>query len=234
MALRGTYTRRRDTLTAMFDAMRSALGPSNWWPAQTPFEVAVGAVLTQNTAWTNVEKALDGLRGMDALHPARLARLDEATLQEAIRPAGFFRQKSATLRRLLDFLDSHGGLGDSPADEDLVCLADRETEVLRGELLSVGGIGPETADCILLYALARPSFVVDAYTRRVFHRHALVPEDIAYGELRDFFMEALPSDVPLFNEYHALIVRVGKDFCRKAKPDCSACPLGAFLSYESD
>ncbi len=225
----GTYARRREILSAMFEAMRQSLGPSHWWPAKTPFEVAVGAILTQNTAWTNVEKALDNLRDVGALSPAPMASLSDAALEEAIRPAGFFRQKSKTLRRLLDFLGSNGGLTGDETDDHLACLAKGDTEELRESLLSVRGIGPETADCILLYALGRPSFVVDAYTRRIFHRHGLVPDDIPYAELRDFFMEALTPDTAIFNEYHACIVRVGKDFCRKGKALCAACPLRLFL-----
>jgi endonuclease-3 related protein len=230
----GTYARRRETLTAMFAAMRDSLGPSDWWPARSPFEVAVGAVLTQNTAWTNVEKALDNLRARGALHPVPLTALDEAELAEAIRPAGFFRQKGATLRRLLDFLAANGGLTGGASDDSLICFAGRDTESLRGDLLAIRGIGPETADCVLLYALGRPSFVADAYTRRLFHRHALVPDAVSYAELRDFFMEALEPDAIVFNEYQALIVRVGKAFCRKSAPLCTACPLRHFLEYGPD
>ncbi len=229
---KGTYARRRELLADMFAAMEKALGPSRWWPADTPFEVAVGAVLTQNTAWANVEKALDRLKAAKALHPASMAALSEAELEEAVRPAGFFRQKGKTLRHLLDFLASNGGLGGVPSDDDLSCLAKRETEDLREALLGVRGIGPETADCILLYALGRPSFVVDAYTRRIFHRHGLVADDISYAELRDFFMEALEPDTAFFNECHARIVRVGKDFCRKSGALCAACPLRPFLDHE--
>ena len=226
-----TYGRRRAVLEAMFVALSAHFGPSNWWPARTPFEVVLGAILTQNTAWTNVEKALVALDVETALIPDRIAALSPEILEIIIRPAGFFRQKSKKIYAFLDFLNSYGGMGNGRADVTLTCFNFLEDAELRTRLLSVSGIGPETADSILLYALERPYFVVDAYTRRLFHRHGLVSDCIGYAELQEFFMDVLPRDVALFNEYHALIVRVGKDFCRKTKPRCDICPLAPFLDH---
>lgn len=238
----------RDTLVPLYDAMAAHFGPCRWWPGETPFEIAVGAVLTQNTAWRNVEKALARLKAGGPLTPARLLAMPTPALEEAIRPSGFYRLKAARLRNLLEFMASfpgfaacaqppprhHGSTHPLSADgADLAFMQCRDTQTLRNELLAVKGIGPETADCILLYALGRPSFVVDTYTRRLVVRHGLlppgVPPTLQYDELRDFFMKALPLDVPLFNEYHALIVRTGSGFCKKNRPLCHACPLGHFL-----
>ena len=218
----------------MYDALLAHFGPSNWWPAKTPFEVALGAILTQNTAWVNVEKAILLLDSATGLIPDRIAALSPAELAEAVRPSGFFRQKSKKIYNFLELLDRHNGLGHGEVDAMLHCFADVTDKAMREELLAVSGIGPETADCILLYALNRPFFVVDAYTKRLLHRHALIDEMLEYQELQEFFMDALPEDVPLYNEYHALIVRVGKDFCRKTNPKCDTCPLGFLLEYEPE
>lgn len=212
----------RRLLEDMYAAMHGSLGPSGWWPAETDFEVAVGAVLTQNTSWGNVEKAIAALREADCLEPRAMHALAEGDLAEIIRPAGFFRVKARRLRNLLDWLKK-------ACDYDLVALRGRDMAALRSELLAVNGIGPETADCILCYALGYPSFVVDAYTRRIFSRHGLVAESVGYEDLRGLFMSRLPPDTALFNEYHGLIVRVAKQWCRKGKRDCAACPLGVFL-----
>lgn len=232
---------RRRTLLAFYEAMAARFGPSYWWPGETPFEVAVGAVLTQNTAWTNVEKALARLKAGGPLRPARLLAMPGEELEEAIRPSGFFRLKAVRLRNLLAYMASFDGF-DGADGADLAFMQGDDTASLRRGLLAVTGVGPETADCILLYALGRPSFVVDAYTRRMLGRHApsfphsgpdaAVPSaaaSIGYDELRAYFMDALPLDVPLYNEYHALIVRTGKAFCKKTRPLCHACPLGPFL-----
>ncbi len=213
---------REKLLMDMYEAMLGALGPSGWWPARTPFEVAVGAVLTQNTNWKNVEKAIAALDAAGALDPRAMAALAPARLAELIRPSGYFQVKTARLRALLAFLDEACGY-------DLAALARRDLDALRPALLRVRGVGPETADSILLYALNQPTFVVDAYTRRILARHALIPEDTPYEETREFFMDVLEPDVALFNEYHALIVRVAKDWCRKAAPRCEGCPLQPFL-----
>lgn len=209
----------------LFGAMLGRLGPSGWWPAQTPFEVAVGAILTQNTNWQNVEKAIEALRSAGGLTEHGLASIEPARLEQLIRPAGFFRQKAAKLRGLEAFLQEH-------ANGILANLALQPMEEIREKLLSVKGIGPETADSILLYALDKPSFVVDAYTKRILTRHGLLPEDVLYDEMREFFMDVLPADVPLFNEYHALLVRVAKEWCHKSAPKCDECPLGSYLEYE--
>ena len=212
----------RELLEDMFAAMRGALGPSCWWPADSDFEVMVGAVLTQNTAWSNVEKAITALREAGKLSPCAMHDLPEGDLAALIRPAGFFRVKARRLRNLLAWLQE-------ACDFNLAVLRGRDLASLRAELLAVNGIGPETADCILCYALGLPSFVVDAYTRRIFARHGLALENIGYAELRDLFMRALPPDTAVYNEYHALLVRVAKKWCRKGKTDCKTCPLGGFL-----
>lgn len=214
--------KRHALLTRYYEAMLAELGPSRWWPGRTPFEVALGAILTQNTAWANVEKAVHNLLEQGLLDPLALQRLPDEELSALIRPAGAFRVKTVRVRNFLRFLHES-------CDSDMARLRERDVDALRGDLLRVSGIGPETADSILLYALDLPSFVVDAYTRRILTRHGLVSEDIGYEELRQFFMDALPPDVPLFNEYHALIVRTGKGWCAKKSGKCQSCPLACFL-----
>jgi endonuclease-3 related protein len=213
---------REAVLLDYYRAMRAELGPSRWWPGDTPFEIALGAILTQNTAWANVEKAMHNLRESGLLEPRALARLTDGELAMLIRPAGAFRVKAARVRNFLNFLHEK-------CDLDMDGLRGETVEGLRPALLEVSGIGPETADSILLYALGLPSFVVDAYTRRILGRHGLIPEDIGYGELRDFFMDVLPPDTALYNEYHALIVRTGKNWCAKKAGKCASCPLAVFL-----
>lgn len=214
--------KRETLLLNIYSAMLAELGPSHWWPGETPLEIALGAILTQNTAWTNVEKALHNLRTEGLLQAEALYELPEHTLAELIRPSGFFRVKAGRIRNFLGFLYETCAL-------NMEKLRFRDMAALRERLLGVPGIGPETADSILLYALNLPSFVVDAYTRRILNRHGLVPEDIEYGELRDFFMDVLPEDADLFNEYHALLVRVGKTWCARTTPRCADCPLAPFL-----
>lgn len=209
----------------MYNALLERLGPSYWWPGETPFEIAIGAILTQNTNWKNVEKAISNLKGADALSPHAIADMPDEQLAEAIRPSGYFNAKTKKLKTFVHWLGQR-------CDYDITALRNDDMLTLRQELLEINGIGPETADCILCYSLDMPSFVVDAYTRRMFHRHALVPEDIHYEELRDFFMDVLPHDTDLFNQYHALIVRAGKEWCRKSKPLCEQCPLCDFLEGE--
>lgn len=196
-------------------------GAQSWWPADSPFEVMVGAVLTQNTAWINVEKAIANLRAADALNCAAILGLGDAALAELIRPAGYYNVKTRRLKALCHFLDRRGVAGRPEA------LSGQEPpSALRSALLAVHGVGEETADSILLYALGHPSFVVDAYTRRAFVRLGLVGEDAGYAEIQAAFERHLPRDAALYNEYHALIVRLGKEHCRP-RPRCPGCPLHA-------
>lgn len=193
-------------------------GPQHWWPGETPFEILVGAVLTQNTNWRNVVKAIDNLKERQLLvfHGLHGATVEE--IAGCIRPSGYYNVKAARLRNLLLMIShQYGG--------ELEALLADETSRARANLLSVKGIGPETADAILLYCGNHPLFVVDAYTHRVFSRHGLAPEECDYDELQALFMDSLPSDPQLYNEYHALIVRVGKDYCKKGNPQCEGCPL---------
>ena len=214
--------RNRPPLEEVYRLLFNQWGPQFWWPGRTRLEIIVGAILTQNTAWTNVEKAICRLRKARALNLRRLHSVDLKTLAEWIRPAGYFNVKARRLRSFTQLMFGRFG-------GDLRRLFALETPALREVLLSVNGIGPETADAIVLYAFSRPSCVADAYTRRIFSRHGHVPEQISYEALRAYFMEALPVDVPLYNEYHALIVRVGNVYCKKRKPLCAQCPLGGFL-----
>jgi endonuclease-3 related protein len=210
----------RDRLLEIFHALLAHFGPQHWWPANSALEMIVGAILTQNTNWNNVEKALGNLRQANALTLAGLAALDETELQNLIRPSGFFRQKAASLKLFIRHLERH-------YQGDLALLLGRELKQLRTELLSLNGIGPETADAILLYAADQPSFVIDAYTRRLLQRNGLSDETASYDVLRRGMMDALPQDSELFNEFHALIVRTCKDYCLKLQPRCTRCPLQA-------
>jgi endonuclease-3 related protein len=222
LGLSSTAMTRRNLLLNMYGAMHERLGPSFWWPGETPFEIALGAILTQNTNWENVTRALTNLREESLLSAEKIFALPEERLAALIRPAGYFRLKARRIKHFMTFLHRECGLCPEK-------LADFSTQTARTRLLTVNGIGPETADSILLYALHKPTFVVDAYTRRILNRHMLVPEDIGYEELREYFMDVLPVDVVLYSEFHALIVRVGKKWCRKKQPDCSSCPLAGFL-----
>ena len=225
---RSRLVKRETALMAVYQAMLDSLGPSDWWPGDSPFEVAVGAILTQNTAWTNVEKALDRLRAKNALTPAALWGLPLEDLEEALKPSGYFRLKAQRLRGLLEWLTRFPGWNEAQA-ATLSFAGHLSTKELREQLLTVRGVGPETADAIVLYSFSRPSFVVDAYTRRIFSRHAHVEETVSYEDLRAYFMRSLPLDVPLYNEYHALIVRTGNTYCKKQSPLCAQCPLAGFL-----
>ena len=208
---------RKDLLLDLYDRLYRFFGPLHWWPGESPFEVIVGAILTQNTAWRNVEKAIANLKAGRLLSPRRLRQLAVEDLAEYIRPAGYYNIKAKRLRHFLDFLFEQGR-------GDLAYLSTGSLDSRRHELLQVNGIGPETADSILLYAAHRPTFVVDAYTKRVLSRHQLLAEDAAYDEIRDFFMDVLDPEVPLFNEFHALLVHLGKGFCKRRNPRCEACP----------
>lgn len=195
-------------------------GAQHWWPGDGAFEVIVGAILTQNTAWTNVEKAIANLNRARLLNPRRMHRATKARLAQLVRPSGYFNLKAAKLKAFTRYLFAeHRG--------SLAHLFRLDTARLRAELLAVYGIGPETADSIILYAARQPIFVVDAYTRRICARLGLSRDDASYEELQRLFMDALPPDEPLFNEYHALLVALGKNYCTKRAPRCSACPLRA-------
>ena len=199
-----------------------AFGPQGWWPGDGPFEVLVGAVLAQNTNWGNVERAIKNLKAAGKLSPEGLHRTKLPELAQLIRPAGYFNVKAKRLKNLIDwFFENYNG--------NLKEMFSEKLDPLREGLLSVKGIGRETADSILLYAGDTPSFVVDAYTYRVLSRHLLIPEDSTYEEIKSFFEDNLPKDVQLYNEYHALLVKVGKDYCKPRNPRCRECPLGELL-----
>jgi len=206
----------RDLYEALFDRY----GPQSWWPARTPFEMIVGAVLTQNTNWGNVEKAIGRLASAGALDPAAIDAMGADRLAEAIRPAGYFNVKARRLKNLVRWMvESYGG--------DVERMRQVGPGQMREELLGVKGIGPETADSILLYALGHPRFVVDAYTCRVAVRHGLLAPPVDYDGLQALFQDHLSADTALFNEYHALLVRVGKEHC-KVRARCEGCPLERF------
>jgi endonuclease-3 related protein len=207
----------RSRLLRLHTALYARYGPQDWWPARSRFEVAVGAILTQHTAWAGVARAIGNLRAARRLAPERLRKAPLPVLGRLIRPAGTWRLKSRRLRALaVFFLERAGGRVER--------LRRAPLETLRSQLLEVRGIGPETADAILLYALGRPVFVADAYTRRVLSRHRIVPGDIGYEALRRRLETNLPGDPALFNELHALLVAVAKSHCR-ARPRCDGCPL---------
>ena len=249
----------REEIRKYYAALYRAWGAQHWWPAETQFEVIVGAYLTQNTAWTNVERALANLRRAQILSIEGIRDVTLSRLQRLIRPSGYFRQKAKRLKTFVAFLDDR-------YEGSLEKLFSQPSEKLREELLSLNGVGPETADSILLYAGNHPVFVVDAYTRRILDRHGIVPEKVDYEQIRQLFQLSLgpvaieqelspaqarkplesgirgaahsPSAmstahrtalVQVYNEMHGLIVGVGKNYCRKTKPDCERCPLQKFL-----
>ncbi len=208
----------RHRLQDIYDRLLEHFGPQRWWPAESAFEVMVGAVLTQNTNWRNVTVAIARLREGDFLRFERLAALAEAELAEMIRPSGYYNVKA---RRLLNLLQMIKDLYDGDPER---MLAD-EVETARERLLAVSGIGEETADSILLYAGNQPIFVVDAYTYRICSRHQLIDDECDYRSLQEIFMGNLRHDAALFNEYHALLVMAGKHYCKKKMPLCERCPL---------
>ena len=207
-----------EAFRAIFDLLLAHFGPQHWWPADSPFEVLVGAVLTQNTNWQNARRAIEALKARDCLSFAALDDLPMDELATLIRPCGYHSVKAKRLKNLLAMLQRK-------YDGDIAAIAHDVLPAAREKLLAVSGVGPETADAILLYAAGHPIFVVDAYTHRIFSRHFLVPEESDYDEIQSAFMAALPADAALFNEYHALIVELGKGYCKKSAPRCADCPL---------
>ncbi len=207
----------REKLTEIYRLLYDEFGPQHWWPGETRFEIITGAVLTQNTSWANVEKAIKNLKSAECLTPEKLHHIDTEQLANLIRPAGYFNIKTKRLKNFINWLfENYNG--------NLTDLESIDTDRLRAELLAIKGVGRETADSILLYAFDRPVFVVDAYTARVVFRHELIAPEADYEQLRELFESSLPADTRLFNEYHALLVRVGKEFCRP-KARCPGCPL---------
>lgn len=217
--MRDTFTRGRlsSRLTRIYNILYKLYGPRHWWPADSPFEVAVGAILTQNTNWSNVEKAIINLKRRNALGVSALKRLDQRSLARLIRPSGYYNIKAKRLKSFISYLlKSHSGrIGN---------LQHYTATRLRRELLDINGIGPETADSIILYAIKKPIFVIDAYTRRIMGCLGILNSDCTYDEIQSIFMQNLPKSTRLFNEYHALIVEHGKRVC-KARPLCQQCIL---------
>ncbi len=201
--------------------LRRAFGHQQWWPGDTPFEVMVGAILTQNTAWKNVEKAIDNLKRSNKLSFKSLRDISKRRLARLIRPAGYYNIKAERLKCFLCFLEQE-------FSGDLRKMKKQKWPMLREKLLQVKGIGPETADSILLYGLDKPSFVIDAYTKRIFSRHGLADFEENYEVWKSIFEKALPKKRELYNDFHAQIVKLGKDYCRMA-PQCGNCPLKRFL-----
>ncbi len=207
----------------IFGLLYRRFGKRNWWPADSPFEVIAGAILTQNTAWTNVEKAIVNLKRAHMLSPGKLHSQPVSSIAQLIRPSGFYNQKAKRLKLMADYLVMN-------YEGNINAMCKKETSLLRDDLLSIKGIGKETADSILLYACNKPVFVVDSYTCRVLGRHGLIHEQMGYDEIQQVFMDNLEHKTPLFNEYHALIVELAKNYCR-TKPLCEHCPLSGLARY---
>ncbi len=208
---------QKEILEEIYERLYKDFGPQHWWPGETPFEVCIGAILTQNTAWTNVEKGIVSLKKEKLLTPQALKKVPINKLARLIRSTGYFNQKAKKVKHFIKFLfDNYAGSLKKMFSEDFL--------ILRSKLLEVNGIGLETADSILLYAANKPIFVVDAYTRRILSRNNLIEPNASYTEIQNLFMDNLENEVKLFNEYHALLVRLGKEIC-KTKPNCGICPL---------
>jgi endonuclease-3 related protein len=217
-----TISRR---LLEVYQQLMDCYGPQSWWPALEPFEVIVGAILTQSAAWANVEKAINNLKAAGALSPAALRRLPLAEVAGLIHPSGYYNAKALKLKAFVNWLWEN-------YDDDLDKLFDGSVDLLRQQLLAVHGVGEETADSIILYAANKPVFVIDAYTRRIVSRIGLAPQHNSYAAYQSLFMSNLPADVRLFNEYHALLVHLAKDVCRK-QPLCSRCRLNSLCQYHA-
>lgn len=210
-------SKQEKVLRQIYERLFAFFGPQHWWPAQTPFEVIVGAILTQNTSWGNVKKAIDNIKAHDKLDFESLRRIPLDRLAELIRPSGYFNIKAKRLKNFLTFMEKE-------YDGSLASMRKTPWPILRRAILAVNGVGAETADSILCYALSKPIIVVDAYTRRILYRHGLVPWQASYEILQDVLMTNLPTNVRLYNEFHALLVRLGNAYCRPV-PLCEECPL---------
>ena len=214
----------RPSIPGVYRKLFAANGRQRWWPGDSNFEIMIGAILTQNTAWANVEKAIANLKKAKALSPRAIVKAHPKRLAAWLKPSGYFNIKAVRLRAMCRWLLERGGARK---------LAKLPTHELRHALLAVHGIGPETADDILLYAFERPVFVIDAYTHRILGRHKLGPQTPDYETVRAFFESSLPADPALYNEFHALIVYAGKNWCRKSIPRCDECPLLPYLPQDS-
>ena len=223
----GSVSKPNPVLRKYYETLLAAFGPQHWWPGRSAFEVIIGAILTQNTSWSNVVPAVANLRREKLLTTRALGGVPFGRLARLIRSTGCFRQKARKLQAFVRFLRAqYGG--------SLAKMFRTSTPVLREQLLAVHGIGPETADSILLYAGSHPVFVVDAYTRRILERHGLAGPRHSYEEIQALFERSLPADVPLYNEFHALIVNTGKHYCRSREPRCAQCPLESLLPARTD
>ncbi len=216
---------KREILLKIYNSLYDFFGPLNWWPGDTPFEIMVGAILTQNTSWSNVEKAINNLKKENLLEPRKLYRINQEELAQLIKSSGYYNIKARRLKNFINLVAN-----------DFECSTEKmfsgDSGELRKKLLDVNGIGPETADSILLYAGKKPFFVVDAYTKRIFSRHKLISKDSTYYQIQKFFIKNLDRDVKLFNEFHAQIVVLGKTICTSKNPDCAKCPIGFLTSVE--
>lgn len=205
-------------LEKIYKRLYGYFGPQRWWPADSAFEVIVGAVLTQNTAWTNVERAIKNLKKAKELSVKKIHKIEHRKLAQLIRPAGYFNIKAKRLKNVINFLyNRYNG--------NLSRFFDKDINNLREELLAINGVGKETADSIILYAAKKPIFVIDAYTKRILSRHQILEPEAGYDDFQNLFMDNLARNQRMFNEYHALIVRLGKEFCSNKKPKCNICPL---------
>lgn len=211
-------TKRNKSFLKIYRLLYNRFGPRHWWPGDTKLEIIIGAILTQNTAWANVEKAIANLKRERLLETKKLSCISRKRLAGLIRPAGYYNIKSGRIKNFLAFLNRR-------YRGDINRMFRTETQRLRQDLLNINGIGPETADSILLYAGGKPAFVVDAYTKRIFSRHGYLDKDADYAETQAMFLKNLPADVKLFNEYHALLVELGKEMCKSKKPLCEKCPI---------
>ncbi|TFG77672.1 MAG: endonuclease III domain-containing protein [Thermodesulfobacteriales bacterium] len=207
-----------DRIKNIYRLLYKEYGPQGWWPGDSQLESILGAILTQNTSWNNVEKAINNLKELDLISVEKLTMLTTRELAQLIKSSGYFNQKAIKIKNFITFLyDNYEG--------GLEKMFEEEISELRNKLLQIKGIGPETADCIILYGGNKPIFVIDTYTYRVLSRHGLVPEQTSYNEMQELVMDSLADDTQMFNEYHALLVRVGKEHCRKQNPICAGCPL---------